>query len=282
MKTNVFWGVVGAILVIWLVLLYFVIFDGKMTTYAGKVDRLDKLVRKVEKYAKMPAEELPTSDLLEKTENGYARWQKNVDDAQRFYQDRDDAFESRGTNRDLGTWQAAYKVAFSALKESYREYAGLEEDAEIPFREIKDLSDPTAIAEYQKLWNVQRTLIERTMEFGGRVRKVVLKTGRDVKGAEASESFDRIRSELQCSLPPRRHVGFVDALLSDKVINFEIQRLLMNKDREGVQYDLVSSLETWNDQEAAEEPRLRIVLVADALDWKTPVPDEPGDDKKGR
>ena len=98
MKDKVFWSILGAILLGW-VLLFFLFVWPKMDAYNEVTDTLSKSNRAIQKYARMAAEELPTEDLVEAQEKYLASWNKQNRSCRTVPQEPSRAFRRRSGGR---------------------------------------------------------------------------------------------------------------------------------------------------------------------------------------
>ncbi|MGE4620393.1 MAG: hypothetical protein AAEJ04_11360, partial [Planctomycetota bacterium] len=134
MKDKVFWSVLGAILLGWIILFFLLVWP-KMTAYESVTKKLSRSNRAIQKYAKMDSGELPTEDLVEAEEKYLANWRKQIDRAEAFHQNRAALF-IEGVVGDLSAWSTRYRDDFELLQSRYRKHVGPAdetEDKDYPF-----------------------------------------------------------------------------------------------------------------------------------------------------
>ncbi len=271
MKTNVFWGIVGGIVLVWLILLGVVIYP-KWNTYSEKKAKVTSAVSKLSKLAKREESELPTEQLLDRVSKRVENHEANLQSARQWYQARDDRFEDTQSQDNLAVWTSVvYEGGFVELEKQYRQAMGLEADAKVPFDRLKNMNKEEDLKLYQKQWNVQRTVIQKVIAHGGDVVKYDKKEKPDLKLGLQHPDFTSIQSTANIWLPPGKIAAYVNELLNDDTINVSLVDLVVTKARNSLVYDLVEALP--EGKEPMGEPMVRCLITFDVQDW-SPRPEE--------
>ena len=75
MSDKVFWSLLGAEVVVWIVLFVLLVMP-KMSEYDSVTDKLRKQQKSLREYSKRVDRDLPTKDLLDAEEKFNASWEK--------------------------------------------------------------------------------------------------------------------------------------------------------------------------------------------------------------
>ncbi|MFN0060504.1 MAG: hypothetical protein ACKVX7_18760 [Planctomycetota bacterium] len=269
MKPNVFWSIVGAIVVAWIAFMGY-----EYTVYSEYEEQsqaLQAVATDLEKLVKGGADKLPTAGLLAKREEYFQSYEEELNKVEKFYADRDNNFEKLDTSQ-FSSWQAARKDDFANLEKKYREVAGLDADAKLGFKELS-FTDASQIVPYQRQWHLQRTLIEEIIAVKGTIEALSFPVlAREATDKAESSHFKKIPINLEASLAPHTAHVFLDRLLTHPFINFEIERWGVGKRGDALKYDVVEQVKAGVDP--GPEPMVRVYLTAFAMNWEPPASPE--------
>lgn len=267
MSDKLFWWILIAIFAGWIAL-FFLLVWGQMGQYESVANKLKREKTSLVKYSRMSAEELPTEKLVSQRNKYYDDWRREVEDAERFFQSRDELF-SRGVQNNLSDWNSSYRDQWDNLARRYRTHTGVDSDTEVPFGQLKDTSDTTKIEMYEKQWRAQETVIRGVLdipqstvddfEFASENRS------NRSKGAVITGDFQRFGVTLKAAMPPSRIGQFLGTLLIDQRINFEVKKLNVVKDPRQLRYEVLEEVPD-GDEVSDEEPNVRVVLELEVLD----------------
>lgn len=265
MKDKVFWSILGAILVGWIIL-FFVLVWPKMQSYNTVTGKLKSKKTAIQKYAKMDSVDLPTQDLVEAQEKYLVSWRKQIDRAEQFHETRAALF-IEGVVSDLSSWSTRYRDDFELLQSRYRKHVGLDAEAELPFQVQEDADDPSMIPAYERRWRVQKDLVDRIISIqGASIEELSIDKKTRRGGGDSSDSrFIKFPVVLRAFVPPSRIGGIVDGLLRHNFIDFEIRHLAMAKQRESLVYDVVEQVAE-GDLGLDSEPPVRLLLELDVIE----------------
>ena len=273
MKDNVFWGIVGGVLVLVILGFYFMVWD-KWGTYQDRSTDLKSRVTQMEKFAGK-VNDLPTQKLREANEEFTSDWTANRDATLVYLEQRDADFESfRFVGQDLGspdlaTWTTAYRDAFDKLAGDYREHTDTGSEEPVPFDKIKDIGDANKVLDYQKEWRVTSTLVRAVMDVkGSNVRRCRATRVEDPD----LEHFKRLRFQLEADLPASKVSSVMKTVLSDSGINFDVRRLLVSKSLHSLPAEAETVITVSEGSVAPGEPNVVLILDVDVLDWEKPAP----------
>lgn len=280
MKDNVFWGIFAAIIVVWLAGFYF-LGIAKRAEFNEKNEELSSSVKQMERLAK--SDPLPTEERAEVKEKYYNKYKDNYRSALEVMQDRDEAYEkflTTDSNPGVVEWEAAYRDRFAQLENDYRTFAGLDADAKMPFSANENISTKAQLPEYQKRFRALESLVRGVMQFPG---ASIDQVGIDEKPKgmgrlDNSKHFDRKRWTLDARVSNGDISALVSHLLSLPDVTFEVQDLIVAKDKQQLQGEVVKIVET-GETAATAEPHVRMRLVLNALDWT--FKEESEDEEKG-
>ena len=269
MKDKVFWSILGAILLGW-VLLFFLFVWPKMDAYNEVTDTLSKSNRAIQKYARMAAEELPTEDLVEAQEKYLASWNKQIDRAEQFHKNRAALFVE-GVVGDLSSWSTRYRDDFELLQSRYRKHVGLDAETELPFLVQEDITDPDQIAAYERRWRVQKDLVDRIIAVrGASIEELTIdKKSRRAEVGASEGALIKFPVVMRAFVPPARIGGILDGLLRHNFIDFEVRHLALTKERESLIYGVVEQVAI-DDLGLDSEPAVRLLLELDVIEAIAP------------
>lgn len=273
MKDKVFWSILGAILVGW-ILLFFLFVWPKMQSYNEVTGQLKSKKTAIQRYAKMSADDLPTEDLVEAQEKYLANWKKQIDRAEQFHKNRSALF-IEGVVGDLSSWSTRYRDDFNLLQSRYRKHVGLDAEAELPFQVQEEAGDPAMIAAYERRWRVQKELVDRIIAIqGASIEELSIdKKTRRGGGDSSDDGLIKFPVVLRAQVPPSRIGGIVDGLLRHNFIDFEIRHLAMAKHRESLVYEVVEKI-TAGELGLDSEPPVRLLLELDVIEAVSAVESE--------
>ncbi len=266
MKTNVFWSVVGGLVLLWIILIVLVVLP-KKESYEKTANDLQSSVRTLEQMARMEPAKIPSEALKENREQYFERYSSNYQEAFEFYEERDRRFEDLEGRTSPTDWYAAYNDAYEKLGARYRAHANLPEDKPLPFKRAEDPRTADRLGLTQKRWRIQRTLVEEIMSLGGTIEEYSPKEVR-----ERLEHFETLRSTVKLALPPTKLRALINSLLEHDTINFEIQELQVGKQRDALIIDLVKEAPA-SEPQPISEPHVLCRMVIDVLDWDPPAPE---------
>lgn len=277
MKNQTFWGIVGGIVLLWLILMGVVVFP-KWNTYGEKQGKVAAAAKKLKKFSAMPADEIPTDDLLDRKKRQIENFRTNNQAARDWYQSRDEAFENLQGQSALGNWKnAVYSDGFGKLAERYRQHSGLGEEERLPFAEFKNLNDQSELVTYQKMWQIKRRVLSAAIDHGALIESYSHENKADANRAMDLEEFQSLQATVVLALPPSKIEAYLNQLLNDEVVNFSISDFAFTKDKKALKYDLVEAATSGSG--SAEEPRVMARIRFDVQDWNPkPVEDAPSDD----
>lgn len=270
MKNNVFWGVLGGILFVWLVLFWFLGWSTKNESDA-KNEGLTTQVLTLKRLSEKSVSEFPSEDLRALRETELQKMQRSLDDAVAYLGDRDKKLERFLTDSQSPTlveWEARYKDSFRKLGEEYRAFAGLAADAKLPFSENPGIQNQASLPEYQKrYWGLQ-AMVRSVMKLPGCVIESLdfEDKPKDLGRLDRSELHDRKQWRLDASLSATQIPVLVNDLLTHEFVTFELQRLVATKSQ-GLLKPTVVEVHPKGELVGGEPP-VRIRLIVNALDWK--------------
>jgi len=157
MSDKVFWSLLGAEVVLWIVLFVIVVVP-KMSEYDSVSAKLKRQQKDLKEYSRKVDRDLPTEDMVKAEEKYLESWSKEIDRAEEFYSSRVSRF-AEGTSSDLSGWSTRYRDGFDLLVKRYRSEVGLDAAAELPFLAQEDLDDVDKIVNYERRWKVQSHLV---------------------------------------------------------------------------------------------------------------------------
>lgn len=280
MKSNVFWGLLAGILVLWLLAFYFLAW-GKKAAFDEVNARLNTNQLKLKRYAETAPDEFPRAALEERRQAEAQRLQQSYASALAVLNERDRQFEvwlTGGARPSLVEWQAAYRDAFQRLADEYRAHAGLGPDAVLPFRASETFNSEADLPLYEKRWKAQAAIVRAVIATSGAQLEelVVDDRPRDLGPRMADNRyFDRSRWTASLLCAPASVGLLVERLLVDPVVCFEVQQSQIAKKREHLQADLLAIQNSGVSPPA--EPPVRVRLVVNVLDWKYVEPQESED-----
>lgn len=241
MSDKVFWSILGAEVVVWIVLFVLLVMP-KMSEYDSVTGKLRKQQSSLREYSKKVDRDLPTKDLLEAEEKFNASWSKQLDRAEEFFSSRVSRFEE-GASSDLSGWTAGYRDGFDLLAKRYRSTTGLAADAELPFSIQDDLADMTKIVDYERRWKVQNHLVNLTLDNrGSEILELVIdrKTTRGSRSADEGPS--RFPVSLKMTIPGNRVSEFLGQIMKHPFIDYSVEKVAVSKDRQNLLYDVVNEV----------------------------------------
>lgn len=266
MSTKVFWGLLGAILVGWIVLFVTVVM-GQMETYNAESTKLDRRVKSMRDYAALPEDELPTESLLEKKQNLYDNWERNVEAAQRFYEDRE-ARVVGGIERNQAVWVARYRDEFEALGQRYRTATGLAAEEALPFDRMEEFGEHD-LEFYEKAWKVQRFLIGEITDAGGRILEYKYSLSQRDRTELTEErphpNFEVDEVVIKATLPPERLTRHLSKVLAHPDLNFGLHEFVVGKDPSDLVTDVIREIPEGGSR--MDEPQVRFHVVWNVLTW---------------
>lgn len=288
MSDKVFWGIVGGILVAELACFFFLVWP-KMGEYDKESNRLANRVKAMESLAKKDVQELPTEKRLEAYQRHNEQVKSNRDATQAVWDGRDAAYEGPvesnggGASFDpatgtLGAWQAHYANDYQKLSDRYKEKIGFGEDGDNPIPMVKNTNDKDMVLAYEKEWRAQKAIVSTLIDFGGSITNMRTEIPRDVR--IVLPHHERTRQSLHGSIPPKNLTPFIEKLLADPMINFDMHLLVVSKNDSELKYTTVEEIQLEEGQEEpppAEEPNVRFVVKLDILDW-TGIPEPKSED----
>ncbi|MGE3166399.1 MAG: hypothetical protein AB7O52_15960 [Planctomycetota bacterium] len=278
MKNNVFWGVLGAILVVWAATFWFLGWAAKAES-DEKNAGLASEVRTLERLSKKTAAEFPSEELKALRESELARTRKSYEDALGYMRERDQKLEHFLTDSQEPTlveWEARYRDAFRGLGDEYRAFAALPADAKLPFPENTGIQNQASLPEYQKrFWGLQ-ALVRSLMKFpGSAIENVDFDDKpKELGRLDKNEFHDRKQWRLDASMAAANVPKLITDLLTHDFVTFELHRLIVTKTQQSLKGDVVEVQA--KDEPWAGEPLVRVRLIVNALDWKY-VPPESGE-----
>ncbi|MDE0959712.1 MAG: hypothetical protein OSB09_02940 [Planctomycetota bacterium] len=260
MNDKLFWSLLGVILVGWIALFFLLVLP-KMNEYDSVTSKLKRSKTAIEKYAKMSASELPTSDLVAAKETFLTNWGKQISKAEQFHRNRTTLF-SEGAVGDLSSWSTQYRDRFDMLVSRYSQHAGFTgEPKEFPFKIQEDLSDPDQLPRYERVWRIQKELVDRIIAIRGASFAVDgLKINQRGKKARLKEEGSGATPvTFLAKLPPASVGGLIDGLLRHTFVDFEIEKLSLAKAREELIFEVVEEVEE-GAEGVASEPVVWLLL----------------------
>ncbi len=263
MKDKVFWSLLGAILLGWVLLFAFLVWP-KMTEYDKVTDKLSKEKKAIQVYAKMDVEELPTDDLVEAKENFLKNWRKQLDRATQFHENRSALF-TEGAVSDLSSWATRYRDNYDLLVNRYVQHTGYAGDMEdIPVKVQEDLSDPSKVEKYEKYWKVQKFLVDEVIAIpGASIAEEGLEVGKRTRGNK--DETGRFQVVMLARVPPAQIGNLVDNILRHTFVDFDVKQLSVSKDRNNLIFDVIEEVAP-ESHGVASEPVVWLRLELDVLE----------------
>ena len=241
MSDKVFWGLLGAEIVVWIVLFVLLVMP-KMSEYDKVTSKLKRQQTDLRNYATKVDRDLPTENLLEAEEKFLSNWAKQIDRAEEFYSSRVSRFEE-GASSDLSGWTAGYRDGFDLLVKRYRSETGLAADAELPFTAQDDLGDVTKIVNYERRWKVQNHLVNLALENrGSKIMELVIDRRTTRGNRSADEGPSRFPVSLKMAIPGNRVVNFLGQIMKHPFIDYSVEKVAVSKDRQNLLYDVVNEV----------------------------------------
>ncbi|OUU25585.1 MAG: hypothetical protein CBC13_01920 [Planctomycetia bacterium TMED53] len=257
MSDKVFWSLLGAEVVLWIVL-FVVIVMPKMADYDSVSAKLKRQQKDLKEYSRKIDRELPTEDLVEAEKKYLGKWEQEIKRAEEFYSSRVSRFVE-GVSSDLSSWSTRYRDGFDLMAKRYRSDVGLEADAELPFTAQEDLDDVDKIVKYERRWKVQNHLVNLVLANRGStiveltVDRRLARAGRGGDGDSTSFPVS-----LKMTIPGNRVVNFVDQIMKHPFIDYSIERLAVSKDRKELLFDVVNENRPEDDEMG--EPNVLLLL----------------------
>ncbi len=270
MNEKVFWSIFAALVLGWIAG-YFLWVSPTATEAAEQEASVGRKVRAIERLSKLAPEQVPTSALVEQEKARDSAVEESLRSMAGVYEGRDALYQAYFPGMPeptKGKWEAAYRDAYNQLAADYRAHAELPPEEKLPFR-MMEIGEKIPLADYQKLWRIQETVVRATMRHDGLVYRYDGKPSGKAADAKAAakEMFARIQVELEAALPPGRVNGFLAELETDQAVTFEIVTLDIGKQRAMLKLDVVEKKQEGEPPAAKEEPRVRVALELHALDW---------------
>ncbi|HIA26636.1 MAG TPA: hypothetical protein EYN79_00715 [Planctomycetes bacterium] len=273
MSDKAFWSILVAILIGWIAL-FFLLVWGQMGDYDRAANNLRSSKASLVKYSRMSAEELPTEKLVEQRTKYFADWRREVEDAERFFEARDELY-SRGVQENLSDWNSSYRDQWDALARRYRETTGIGGEEVFPFSRLKNTGDPEKIEDYEKQWRAQETVIKGILDIPATsiYSFTFASEARGAKSRRVTGDFMRFGVTVTAAMPPSRIGQLLATLLIDQRINFEVKHLIVVKDPALLKYDVVEEIPDGVETSVAE-PNVRVQLELEVLDLLEKVVEE--------
>ena len=241
MSDKVFWSLLGAEVVVWIVLFVLLVMP-KMSEYDSVTAKLKRQQKDLREYSKRVDRELPTEDLLEAEEKFLSNWGKQIDRAEQFYSSRVSRFEE-GASSDLSGWTAGFRDGFELLAKRYRSDTGLAADAELPFTKQDDLDDASKIVSYERRWKVQNHLVNLVLENrGAEIVELVIDRKTTRGRASADDGPSQFPVYLKMTIPGNRVVNFVGQIMNHPFIDYTLEKVAVSKDRENLLFEVVNEV----------------------------------------
>ena len=257
MSDKVFWSLLGAEVVFWIVLFVLLVVP-KMSEYDSVTSKLKRQQKDLKEFSKRVDRDLPTEDLVEAEEKFLTNWSKQIDRAEEFYSSRVSRFDE-GASSDLSGWTAGYRDGFDLLAKRYRSETGLAEEAELPFFAQEDLTNVDKIVNYERRWKVQSHLVNLALENRGAVIYELRVDRKATRGSRStSEGPTRFPVYLKMAIPGNRVVNFVGQIMKHPFIDYSLDRVAVSKDRQNLLFDVVN--ETKPEDVDLGEPNVLLLL----------------------
>ncbi len=231
MKDNVFWSVIGVILVAWLASMFFLGWQ-PMGEFNEKSKKLGKSVKSLKNFSEMKANALPTAELEENEADYLKRLEEDVAGLKAYYADRDAQFEEL-LSPSIGSWNTQYQVEFTTLSREYQAKTG----QELIIRAVNPPTKSEALPSLQKRWNVQKSVARTVMgtkgahlsnmDAGFKVRRRSSSKKTNKGGTDKFFATELVKFEVR--MPATSVTAFMEALRADPKINFELNTSIVAK-----------------------------------------------------
>ncbi len=276
MSDKTFWSIVGGLLLGWVVLFYVLVLSGGMKEYKDKSAELTSKVKAMKKYSGMPAEALPTEKLLGRETAFIEGYEASLQDAQRFFEDRENRLFAGVSTDSKASWEGTYRDQYALLGARYRAVNPLEEGGDpesFPFDKIDSRVIDSDLSQAERIWRTQKLVVDSVLDAGGEIVRSGAVSRSALNAIAKVEGDSRPRFGIDqvttlAMLPASEITPMMTEILGHSGLNLEVARMVVGKDPKTLIFEKVVEKGA-----VKAEPQVLLSLSLNVLKF-TPKPTE--------